>query len=533
MLLGMRGTLLAVLLFGACSGPNTTVSFGTHGSRERLRFAESGDHAMKVLHARPLRGGRSCGMLLDMRGVLLAILMFGACSGPDATIAPAGEQRPPNFVVVLADDLGYADVGFHGLRDFATPNIDRLAAEGVRFTNAYVSHPYCSPSRAGLLTGRYQHRFGHVRNPKFRAGEGLPLSETLLPEVLSDAGYVSGIVGKWHLGDAPPFHPKERGFDEFFGLLGGGHDYFQSAGPDAREYLIPLEAHGEQIPVEGYLTEQLTAAALDFIRRNAGHPFFLYLSYNAPHGPLQAPPELLERVNSIGDSRRQTYAAMVTSLDDGVGEVLALLEELGMSEGTLVFFLSDNGGPTPANASDNAPLRATKGTVYEGGVRVPFVMAWPSQLPAGNSYDPPVSSLDIFPTVVAAAGLETPADLDGVNLMPYLAGTESSPPHEQLFWHSDEGGQFATRTAEHKLVRVLDREPELYAIGEDISESNPLNQDSGRSRALDGAIKAWHAAHPHPAWPGTRGERPVHPNTVKGLGADQAEVDAWAARQGK
>lgn len=472
-------------------------------------------------------------MLLGMRRALLAILMCGACSGPDASLAPAGEQQPPNFVVILADDLGYADVGFQGLRDFATPNIDRLAARGVRFTNAYVSHPYCSPSRAGLLTGRYQHRFGHVHNPKFRAGEGLPLSETLLPQALADAGYVSGIVGKWHLGDAPRFHPLERGFDEFFGLLGGGHDYFKSAGADAREYLIPLEAHGEPIPVEGYLTEQLTRAALDFVRRHAEQPFFLYLAYNAPHGPLQAPPELLDRVSSIGDPRRQTYAAMVTSLDDGVGEVLALLEELGISDGTMVFFLSDNGGPTPANASDNAPLRATKGTVYEGGVRVPFVLAWPGRLPAGSTYDAPVSALDIFPTAVATAGIEAPTSLDGVNLVPYLLDAEGGPPHEQLFWHSDEGGQFATRIAEHKLVRVLDRDPELYAIGEDISESNPVSEDDGLIRELSGSLESWHAPHPPPAWPGTRGERPVHPNTAKGLGADQAELDAWMARRGK
>ena len=472
-------------------------------------------------------------MLLGMRRALLAVLMCGACSGPDADVVPAGEQQPPNFVVILADDLGYADVGFQGLRDFATPHIDRLAANGVRFSNAYVSHPYCSPSRAGLLTGRYQHRFGHVHNPKFRAGEGLPLGERLLPQVLAEAGYVSGIVGKWHLGDAARFHPLKRGFDEFFGLLGGGHDYFKSAGADAREYLIPLEAHGEPIPVEGYLTEQLTLAALDFVRRHAENPFFLYLAYNAPHGPLQAPPELLDRVNSIGDPRRQTYAAMVTSLDDGVGEVLALLEELGISNSTMVFFLSDNGGPTPANASDNTPLRATKGTVYEGGVRVPFVLAWPGHLPAGRTYDAPVSALDIFPTAVATAGIETPTNLDGANLVPYLLGAESARPHEQLFWHSDEGGQFATRTAEHKLVRVLGREPELYAIGEDISESNPVSEDDARVRELSGSLESWHAAHPPPAWPGTRGERPVHPNTAKGLGADQAEIDAWMARRGK
>ena len=466
-----------------------------------------------------------------MRWAVSAILMCGACAGPDASVGPAEKQQPPNFVVILADDLGYADVGFQGLQDFATPNIDSLAAKGVRFTNAYVSHPYCSPSRAGLLTGRYQHRFGHVRNPKFRAGEGLPLSETLLPQTLAEAGYTSGIVGKWHLGDAPRFHPLERGFDEFFGLLGGGHDYFKSAGADAREYLIPLEAHGEPIPVEGYLTEQLTQAAVDFVRRHAENPFFLYLAYNAPHGPLQAPPELLDRVSSIEDPRRQTYAAMVTSLDDGVGELLGLLEELGIGDSTMVFFLSDNGGPTPANASNNAPLRATKGTVYEGGVRVPFVLAWPGRLPAGITYDAPVSALDIFPTAVATAGIERPQNLDGVDLMPHLLGVESAPPHEQLFWHSDEGGQFATRTAQHKLVRVLDREPELYAIEEDISESNPLGEDGDRIRELSHAVESWHTANPPAAWPGTRGERPVHPNTANALAADQAELDAWMARR--
>ena len=179
--------------------------------------------------------------------------------------------------MILADDLGYADVGFQGLTDFSTPNIDRLAESGVRCTNGYVSHPFCSPSRAGLLTGRYQHRFGHVNNPKFGAGEGLPLEEALLPEALAPAGYVSGIVGKWHLGDEPRFRPRERGFDEFFGFLGGGHDYLRSTTSDAREYLVPLHANGVEIPLEGYLTEQLTQAALDFVRRHSGSPFFLPL----------------------------------------------------------------------------------------------------------------------------------------------------------------------------------------------------------------------------------------------------------------
>lgn len=469
-----------------------------------------------------------------MRRWLLALSICCACAGPSPETESTPPRRPPNIIVILADDLGYADVGFQGLSDFATPNIDRLAASGVRFTSGYVSHAFCSPSRAGLLTGRYQHRFGHIHNPRFRAGEGLPLSETLLPEVLARAGYVSGIVGKWHLGDAPEFHPLARGFDEFFGLLGGGHDYFESAGPDAREYLIPLEAHGKEIPVEGYLTDQLSEAATDFIRRHAARPFFLYLAYNAPHAPLQAPPAMLERVDSIEDPRRRTYGAMVTALDDGVGAVLALIGELGLSEDSLIFFLSDNGGPPWANASDNAPLRATKGTVYEGGIRVPFVIAWPGQLAPGTAYDSPVSSLDIFPTAGAAAGTELPSNLDGVDLMPYLTGAESALPHGQLFWHSRAGGQFAVRTADRKLVRVLDRAPELYAIGGDISERTDISgNDAVQTAALERDIEAWRATHPPPAWPGTNPGRPIHPNSAAALGADQAEIDAWASRQGR
>lgn len=476
---------------------------------------------------RPLRGGAPaarCGRGSPAAGILVPAARVLAASLL-ACVACTGPPRPPNIVVILADDLGYADVGFHGLADFATPNLDRLARAGIRCTSGYVSHPFCSPSRAGLLTGRYQHRFGHVRNPKFRAGEGLPLGETLLPEVLSQAGYVSGIVGKWHLGDAPPFRPRQRGFDEFFGLLGGGHDYFRSAGSDAREYLIPLKSNGEDVPVDGYLTEQLGAAALDFVRRHAGRPFFLYLAYNAPHGPLQAPPEIVGRLASIQDLRRRTYAAMVTSLDDGVGALLDLLADLGLTRRTLVFFLSDNGGPPRANASDNSPLRGAKGTVYEGGVRVPFVLAWPGTLPGGEQYDSPVTALDIFPTAVAAAGLEPPADLDGVDLVPFLTGARDGQPHERLFWHSGAGAQYALRTQDRKLVRVLAREAEIYAVGEDASETNRLAGDN-RSGDLERAVDAWHAAHPPPAWPGTSSGT-IHPNTVHALAADQAEIEAW------
>ena len=463
-----------------------------------------------------------------MRKCLLSLLLCHACSGPPGE-DPGRSGSPPNIVLILADDLGYADVGFQGLTDFATPSIDALAEAGIRFSNGYVSHSYCSPSRAGLLTGRYQHRFGHINNPSFRANEGLPLDQTLLAEALAPAGYLSGIVGKWHLGDAPRFRPRERGFDEFFGILGGGHDYFSSEGSDAREYLVPLMANGVEVPVEGYLTEQLTQAGLEFVRRHAGRPFFLFLSYNAPHGPLQAPPELLERVKSIDDTRRRTYGAMVTALDDGVGELVALLEELKLSEDTMVIFLSDNGGPTPANASDNSPLRATKGTVYEGGIRVPFLLAWPGTLPPGGEFHHPVSALDIFPTAVAVAGLEPPPGLDGVNLMPHLIGQRLEPPHESLYWYSQRGAQYAARTPDRKYVRVLNRDPELYAFPGDLSESDDISAQDSVVIGLEQAVDDWQASHPPAAWPGTSAGRPIHPNTVVGLGSNQAEIDAWTA----
>ena len=458
----------------------------------------------------------------------LACVALAGCTASPPAEAP--ESRPPNIVLILADDLGYGDVGFHGVSDFQTPHLDALAASGVRFSNAYVTHPYCSPSRAGLLSGRYQHRFGHVHNPAFGAGEGLPLSETLLPEPLRDAGYTTGIVGKWHLGDAPEYHPLERGFDEFLGFVGGGHDYFASDDTDEVQYRIPLHRNRERIPVEGYLTDQFSAAAVDFVERHRDEPFFLYLAYNAPHTPMQAPPEYLERVAGIAEEKRRTYAAMATAVDDGVGRVREALENLGLSERTLVFFLSDNGGPPRANASSNAPLRSAKGTVYEGGVRVPFVVSWPGRLEAGGVYDEVVSSLDVFATTIAAAGAEAPW-AEGVDLLPYLSGDRVGAPHERLFWHSDEGGQYAARQGGLKWVRALRREGELYDLAADIGEaSNVATERSAEADALEAAVEAWAAEMPAPAWDGARQpERPLHPNTAAELGATEAEIDGWIA----
>lgn len=395
-----------------------------------------------------------------------------------ALAAPlAGAARRPNIIVILADDLGFADVGFEGCKDIPTPYIDRLARSGVRFSNACVSHPFCSPTRAGLMTGRYQQRFGHENNPKYDNDDqvsGLPTSEITIAQVLSDAGYVTGQIGKWHLGAAPKFHPLKRGFKEQFGFIGGGHDYFKSEldNPKAREYMIPIERDGKPVAETEYLTDAFSREACSFVGRHAKDPFFLYLAYNSPHTPLQAPDALLERVSGIQDPIRKKYGAMICAMDDGIGRLTAMLEVLKLENDTLIFFLSDNGGPTSVTHADNHPFRGQKGQVYDGGIHVPFVMKWPGQLPAGETYGSPIISLDIFPTAAAVAGAHIPTDrkIDGVNLMPHITGKGSPPPHDKLYWRTGGGQAFAVRQGNWKLVKIGNH-TELYDLEADISES--------------------------------------------------------------
>ncbi|MCX7826754.1 MAG: sulfatase-like hydrolase/transferase, partial [Verrucomicrobiae bacterium] len=351
--------------------------------------------------------------LVPHRGAsLLAVL----CLAPLAALCAAGPQAAqPNILILLSDDQGYADLGCQGAKDIPTPNIDSLAKSGVRCTAGYVSAPMCSPSRAGLLTGRSQSRFGHEINwePDHPADpndkRGLPLTEKTIADHLNAAGYRTGLVGKWHLGEAAPFHPNRRGFDEFFGFVGGGHDYFcenytttpPANRPRYAHYLTPLERNGAPQPVAtGYLTTVLGKEAAAFIHRNKAQPWFLYAAFNAPHSPLQATPELLERVKHIADEKRRTYAAMVVGLDDAVGAILKQLRDDDLEERTLIFFLSDNGGPLARNGSLNTPLRGEKGGMLEGGIRVPFLVQWKGVLPAGKTYNRPVSSLDILPTAL-------------------------------------------------------------------------------------------------------------------------------------
>jgi arylsulfatase A-like enzyme len=431
--------------------------------------------------------------------------------------AVGSEARRPNVVLLVADDLGYADLGFQGGRDIPTPHLDALAAGGVRCSNGYVSGPYCSPTRAGLLTGRYQQRFGHEFNPgeARRAGVGLPTSQTTLADRLKSAGYATGLVGKWHLGWAPEFHPQKRGFDEFFGFLGGTHTYFAGESADVYRGTEPIKE-------PAYLTDAIGREAVSFIERHKSGPFFLEVAFNAVHTPMDATDARLAKFASIPDETRRTYAAMLSALDDAAGAVLGKIREAGLEGDTLVVFISDNGGPTmlgtTINGSQNTPLRGSKRTTLEGGIRVPFVLSWKGKLPAGKVYDKPVIQLDVLPTALAAAGIAAKPDagIDGVDLLPHLTDSDASTPHDSLYWRL--GGQAAVRRGDWKLVRydstldtpgarsVASQGPplspfRLYNLSEDIGEAHDRSADyPDKAKELLAAWEDWSKGLARPLW---------------------------------
>ncbi len=433
---------------------------------------------------------------------LLALLALAANALPAASSAPK-----PNILFIVGDDMGYADVGFHGCKDIPTPNLDALAKSGVKFTNGYVSGPYCSPTRAGLLTGRYQQRFGHEFNPGGDAG--LPTSETTIANRLKGAGYATGLVGKWHLGAQPEMRPPQRGFDEFFGFWGGAHSYFDVAG---------MMRGNEPVKELDYTTDAFGREAVAFIERHKSHPWFLYLAFNAVHTPMHATDDRLAKFAHITDERRRTYNAMMLAMDEAIGKVRQTLASSGQEQNTLVVFIADNGGPTmpgvTVNGSINAPLRGSKRTTLEGGIRVPFIVSWAGKVKPGV-YTQPAIQLDLTATALAVAGVSVePGKLDGVNLLPFLSGEKQGVPHDALYWRF--GQQMAIRAGDYKLVRYdlnadtltgVRNQPvsaaKLYNLAEDIGEKNDLaSAQPERVRTLQAKWDAWNATLVKPLWGG-------------------------------
>ena len=420
------------------------------------------------------------------------------------------QNTPPNLIVIMTDDQGYADVGFNGCEDIPTPNIDAIANNGVKFTRGYVTYPVCGPSRAGFLTGRYQGRFGFSDNPSINPNDpsaGLPVEEETIAEVLKKSNYNNAVIGKWHMGTHPRFHPLERGFDYFFGFLSGGHNYFPEKLNinDLSEvkrkwqwYATKIKENRTVVEIEDYLTDELSQSAVKYIEKQVSNDqhFMLYLAYNAPHTPLQATPKYLSRFDHIKDPKRKTYAAMVSAVDDGVGQILKTLKKSGIEENTIVVFLSDNGG-AKNNGSNNRPLRGRKSDLFEGGIRVPFAMQWKGTIPAGMTYEKNVSSLDIMATIVAQnkISIDKKRTLDGVNLIPFLNGENDSEPHDYLFWRKIKYNAMAVMIGDQKLVKNKRNDfKEMFNLSSDISETyNLIEKNNTQSKSMQLEWDLWNA----------------------------------------
>ena len=435
---------------------------------------------------------------MRLKSTLLALTAIA--TSPFQCDLTAAETVQPNIIIILADDMGYGDLGCTGSTTIKTPHIDSLAAGGMFCSRGYVASSVCSPSRAGLLTGRDPRRFGYEGNLNGDPKEyptrpeclGLPTGEHTLADHLKAAGYRTGLVGKWHLGDSAIFHPNQRGFDDFCGMLDGTHTYFPADGKNK------IERNGQPVTEfsSPYLTDFFTDEAIRWMgtkdKTAATKPFFLYLSYNAPHGPMEATEADIKLYSHIEDKTRRTYAAMMHAMDRGIGRVQDWLKSEGKDSNTLIVFFSDNGGAT-YNGSWNGSLSGAKGVLLEGGVRVPMIWSWPGKIPAGKRYNAPVSSLDLLPTFLAAAGakplaLTPPAPhedsenrelatrlygaYDGMDVLPFFtSGTEQ--PDRTFFWRLQ--GQRAVLHGEDKLISLSHRPPQLFQPGRDPGEATDLS----------------------------------------------------------
>lgn len=430
-------------------------------------------------------------------------LFFLACSEKEV---PENNEKP-NIILIVSDDQGISDAGFSGSRDVLTPNIDKIADEGVIFSNGYVTHSYCSPSRAGLMTGRYQSRFGHEHNPPYEPENdtiGLPLNEVLISDKLKDAGYYTGAIGKWHLGYTKSHLPTQRGFDHWYGFSGGARTFWADKKTVEEKNHRTLMRNGSVVPLDeiNYLTDNFTEEALQFIQQSKDKPFFLYLAYNAPHTPLHASEKYLERTRYIERGERSVYAAMITAIDDGVGKIDDLLSRLDIKDNTIIVFISDNGGVT-AEFADNSPYRGYKGMLFEGGIRVPFCMSWKNKIPAGKIYNKPVISLDLMPTFLSASGIDYDEKvLDGKNLLPYLSGEIDTPPHEALYWRTAGGKSFAIRKGAYKLTkRMFNDDIMLFNLENDKGEITDISeQEPEIFKELKSLYDKWDSEMVAPLW---------------------------------
>jgi arylsulfatase A-like enzyme len=431
-----------------------------------------------------------------LAGTLLAFFLTGIFIVNTGFKKDAGVPNP-NIIVILIDDAGYTDFGFMGSKDMQTPNIDRLAAQSIRFTDAHVTASVCSPSRAGLLTGKYQQRFGYECN-EGEGYTGMDTNQIILPKILQQNGYTTAAFGKWHLGFEPGQLPLEKGFQYYYGFLSGSRSYFyQPAKNDSYGSKAALLENHQQVKFDGYLTDVLGDKAVEYIRKNRDHSFFMYWAPNAVHAPMEASNADMEKFASYP---RQKLAAMTYSLDRSIGKIINELKQQGLFDNTLIFFLSDNGG-AHNNQSSNFPLKGFKGNKYEGGIRVPFLISWPKQFSNARIFNGLTSSLDIFPTALEAAGIKIIPSygLDGVSLIPFLNAEKTGSPHQQLVWRKDAAA--AIRFNQFKMIRVKGLGERLYDLNQDPGETKDLRfQQPEIFSALKKQLLEWEKSKMKPIW---------------------------------
>lgn len=441
----------------------------------------------------------------QLKSFLISIILTFSFIGLNA-------QKAPNIVFILSDDAGYADFGFQGSKEMLTPNLDKLAAEGMRFEQAYVTAAVCGPSRAGLLTGRYQQRFGYEENnvPGYMDNNtcvydddmGLPLDQKTIGDYMKELGYKTGYFGKWHMGNADKFHPLHRGFDEFYGFRGGARSYFafNEVNPNYRHEDWLERGFGVYVESPQYLTDALAGETINFIEKHKDETFFAVLSFNAVHTPMEPDPKDLSTFPNF-EGKRRKLAAMNLSMDRAIGRVLEKLDELNLDENTIVIFTNDNGGPSDSNASVNTPLSGTKANHLEGGIRVPFLIRWPGVVAKKSEFKYPISTLDLLPTFFSAGGGNTDSlkNIDGVDLRPYITGENKHRPHQTLYWKKENRG--AIREADWKLLRFPDRPAELYNLAEDISEVYDLAAKyPEKVKKMYKKLFAWETTLARPKW---------------------------------